>query len=518
VDPFFIEKNKGRKTSNTVNEAKDMIVEMRKKYYSVEDIKVALDSKGMVLSERGVHEVLRREGFGRLPRRSSYLKSALEAPRIEAEKSQIEDFDTIQEFKSNAAGILCLLPLLKDYGIDELIGKSQYPETSVMGRLNSILSFVALKTCGVKRYSADDLWCMDRGLGAFSGLNVLPKAAWFSSYSHRVTQQMNFGFLKQMHGLWLEKGLLGDTANLDFTTIPYWGEDGHLENNWSGKRGKALSSMLAILAHDPDSGIINYGNTNVMHKNESDQVLEFLDFYRQGGGDNLNFLVFDSKFTTYQNLARLDDENIKFLTIRRRGKNMISKIEQQPFSQWKSIRVQAAGNKKRTLRILDQNVLLKGYDKNIRQITITGHGKTKPALIITNDFDLPAQLVVRRYSRRWLVEKAISEQIEFFHLNRLSSSIVIKVDFDLTMSILTHNLFRLLAQQTDRYQQLSNERLYQQFIQNSAVIKVKEDIIEVWLEKKRTLPIMLQLLAPYQGQKYSWLGNKKLRFSAASNS
>jgi hypothetical protein len=73
--------------------------------------------------------------------------------------------------------------------------------------------------------------------------------------------------------------------------------------------------MLAILAHDPDSGIINYGNTNVMHKNESDQVLEFLDFYRQGGG------------------ARLDDENIKFLTIRRRGKNMISKIEQQPFSQ-----------------------------------------------------------------------------------------------------------------------------------------------------------------------------------------
>jgi hypothetical protein len=162
--------------------------------------------------------------------------------------------------------------------------------------------------------------------------------------------------------------------------------------------------------------------------------------------------------------------------------------------------------------------LLKGYDKNIRQITITGHGKTKPALIITNDFDLPAQLVVRRYSRRWLVEKAISEQIEFFHLNRLSSSIVIKVDFDLTMSILTHNLFRLLAQQTDRYQQLSNERLYQQFIQNSAVIKVKEDIIEVWLEKKRTLPIMLQLLAPYQGQKYSWLGNKKLRFSAASNS
>jgi hypothetical protein len=71
----------------------------------------------MVLSERGVHEVLRREGFGRLPRRSSYLKSALEAPRIEAEKSQIEDFDTIHLRAMRQAYCHCLRT-----GIDELIG------------------------------------------------------------------------------------------------------------------------------------------------------------------------------------------------------------------------------------------------------------------------------------------------------------------------------------------------------------------------------------------------------------
>lgn len=330
ADPFFIKKSKGRKTSDTVKQARDIIVEMRKKYYSVEEMKVALDSKGMVLSERGIHEILRKEGFGRLPRRSSYLKSTLEAPAIEAEISQAGDFHTLQEFKSNAAGMLCLLPLLKAYRIDELIDNSQYPETSTVSRLSSILSFVALKACGVKRYSADDLWCMDKGLDAFVGLNVLPKTAWFSSYSHRVTQQMNLDFLRDIHGLWLQKGLLGDTANLDFTTIPYWGEDGHLENNWSGKRGKALSSMLAILAHDPASGIINYGNANVMRKNEAGQVLEFLDFYRQDDKSNLNFLVFDSKFTAYENLAKLDDNHIMFLTIRRRGKNIIREIEHHP--------------------------------------------------------------------------------------------------------------------------------------------------------------------------------------------
>jgi hypothetical protein len=94
------------------------------------------------------------------------------------------------------------------------------------------LSFVALKLSNVRRYKADDLWCMDRGQGLFAGLNVLPKAAWYTSSSHRVTRNTNLNFLKSLAQIWIEKGFLSDTANLDFTTIPYWGEDdSHLENN-----------------------------------------------------------------------------------------------------------------------------------------------------------------------------------------------------------------------------------------------------------------------------------------------
>lgn len=59
--------------------------------------------------------------------------------------------------------------------------------------------------------------------------------------------------------------------------------------------------------------------------------------------------------------------------------------------------------------------------------------------------------MIRKYTRRWLLEKGISEQIEFFHLNRVSSLMVIKVDFDLTMSILAHNILRLLAMDLPGY-------------------------------------------------------------------
>ncbi len=61
--------------------------------------------------------------------------------------------------------------------------------------------------------------------------------------------------------------------------------------------------------------------------------------------------------------------------------------------------------------------------------------RLKPEIIITNDSVLPIEQIIRKYTRRWIVGKSISDQIDFFHLNLVSSSMVIKVDFDLTMSI-----------------------------------------------------------------------------------
>jgi hypothetical protein len=73
---------------------------------------------------------------------------------------------------------------------------------------------------------------------------------------------MNRNFLLELNKLWVSEGLISDTANLDFTTIPYWGDAEHLENHWSGKRGKALPGILAVLAQDSDSGIVDYGEVN----------------------------------------------------------------------------------------------------------------------------------------------------------------------------------------------------------------------------------------------------------------
>jgi len=517
---FFKENTPGRKVATETIGAKSMIIDMRKKYYSVPDIKVTLDGLGHSLSEKSIYNIIAAEGFSRLPRRTKLIKQQLDRVQIQAEKSTPLSFEN-ETFKSANAGILMFLAIIKRFEIDTVIAQSKYPGTSLINKASSILCFLALKLANRRRYSSDDTWCMDRGMGLFAGLNVLPKTAWFTSYSDRVTTEMNQAFLKQLHQLWIKFGLLEDTSNLDFTTIPYWGDDSHLENNWSGKRGKALGSMLAVLAHDPDSGLIDYGSANVLQKDESAVVLEFLDFYRAGNkkkDNKLRYIIFDSKFTNYENLKKLDQDNIKFITIRRRGKLILDRIAKLPAKGWKNVKVECAGNKHRTLRVYDEMVSLNGYNKDIRQITITGNGKIKPAIIITNDYNLQIEHIIRKYARRWLVEKSISEQIAFFHLNLVSSSMVIKVDFDLTMSILANNLYQLFALELGRYTNLSAQGIYDKFILNGADIEIAEKTITVQLKKKRELPLILEIMEKYNQQNYALLGNKNIIFEGASYS
>ncbi len=514
ADMFFHTQKTGRKKIDQTGSIENLIISLRKKYLSVSDIKAVLDVHGCRVSERYVYNVIKCDGFDRLPRRNGGArKQAASLVKMEAPVSAMLDFRPEKFLSQNSLAILCLLPYLQKYGILQLIEQSLYPQTKTINRVSSILSFLALKLSNVRRYTADDAWCMDRGLGLFAGLNVLPKAAWLSSYSHRITRKMNLDFLKSLHNIWLDAGVLSDTANLDFTTIPYWGNDSHLENNWSGKRNKALSSMLAILAQDPDSGIITYSDTNIRHDKQSQVVLEFLDFYQSNGKSDLRYLVFDSKLTTYENLKRLDPD-IKFLTIRRRGKKVVDELNKLPATEWKRIRVQTGDGKGRYVKVNDTSVLLPGYGGNIRQIAITGHGKIKPALIITNDFDCPCEQLVRKYARRWLVEKAISEQIEFFHLNKVSSSMVIKVDFDLTMSVFANNVLKLLAMDIPGFKHNVAMTLYNKFLQNSGSVRINDSSVIVKLKKKRNLPALLTAMESLQNLPVSCLGNRNLIIDA----
>jgi transposase len=519
-DPFFKKNETGRKPIVHKQDVEDIVINMRKKYFSVPDIEIALDAMGIKLTVYCIDKIIKNAGFARLPRRDKKFKSEV----ISSFEQKLNAPETVRfnahndKFSSQLGGLLCVMPFIIKYGIDKTINQSSYPQTKEIGKVSSILSFVALKLSNIKRYSADDAWCMDRGMGLFAGLNVLPKAAWFSSYSSAIIRDMNVAFLKSLQAVWEEHSLLSDTANLDFTAIPYWGDDDPFENNWSGKRNKALASIQAVLAQDPESGLLCYGDTTIRRNNQSDVILEFLDFYHSDkqADCNLKYLVFDSKFTTYQNLNKINTKGVKFITIRRRSKSLVEHINGIEDSNWQKIVVQKANGKNRKVTVCEEISSVTGYCGEIRQVYIKDNGRTQPAILITNDFEISLKNLIRKYSRRWLVETDISEHIEFFHLNRNSSGIVVKVDFDLTMTILAHNLYRLFCMGFNGYSHCEAPTLFDKFISTPGQIEVDSNILTVKLKRKRTLPILLEQMKEFEAFEYGWLSNAKIKFEADS--
>ncbi|HEC98698.1 MAG TPA: hypothetical protein ENI58_11225, partial [Nitrospirae bacterium] len=511
---FFVTRTAGRNPDINKAKLKNRIIQLRKQNYSILDIKSVFHSEGTKVSHDYINRVLESEGFARLPKRTQIERKLQSSKIIKAPRScSIEwDIDKGQFFHSERGiGILPFLPVLARLGVDQWIESAGYPETSELSRVQSVLSFIALKLAGHNRYSQDDLWAMDRGFGLFADLNVLPKDGTLSTYSYRTNRHMNRRFLKAMFQKLKQLRLLSGQINLDFTAIPHWGDASVLERNWSGKYGKRLKSILSLLCQDAESGIFSYSDAEVKRRKEAECVLEFVDFWKEKGRKP-SCLIFDSKFTTYENLGKLDRDKIKFITLRRRSKKLLSQLQDIPAEQWQHIKVEGPSRKHMKLKVHESEIMLEKTTCSLRQIIVSGNGHEKEAFIITNDRERTAAQIVRQYGKRWNVEKGISEQIEFFHLNSLSSSIVVKVDFDLTMTIAAHNFYRIMARELTGFENETSASLNSKFFNNGGRFKIQDDSIIVEMKKKRHLQILMESLLKYRNVNIPWLVNRKLLF------
>ncbi len=509
-NPFFKPIKKGPKKRSTSDQIIDQIVDLRKQNHSINDIKAILESKDQKLSLETIDNILKEQGFAPLPRRTRKERNSILLPaKMKAPPAQpLEIID--EEFSTQrGGGILVFLPLIERLGIVKAIRSANFPQTSVIDDVSSVMCFLALKLIGRERLSHDETWNLDRSLGLFAGLNVLPKNATLSSYSYRILRYQNQKLLTELARIFKdvelefeqeqeqeqkEKGEQSE-FNLDFKAIPHWGDKSVLEKNWSGSRSKALKSLLALIVQEPATGFLSYSNAEIKHQTQSDAVLEFVDFWKEGRGISPKMLIFDSKFTTYENLSRLNQskEKIKFLTLRRRGKGLKQKIQEIPDYEWTDVKIEINKNKYKTIKVYDSYITLRNYQGDVRQLIITGHGRSQPSFLITNDFDSEVKVLIKKYARRWLVEKEIAEQIKFFHLNQASSSIVVKVDFDLTISLLAHNLYQILASHLPGFEKCNVDTIYRHFIENGAKIKIGAKEIGVALKKKTHLPILFEL-------------------------
>jgi hypothetical protein len=124
---------------------------------------------------------------------------------------------------------------------------------------------------------------------------------------------------------------------------------------------------------------------------------------------------------------------------------MLGEIWSRPVSAWHRIHLPALTRTFRTPKVLDERIQLKDHAGELRQVTVTELGHEDPTILLTNNFAIQCSALVTRYAQRMLIENGISEAIQFFHLDALSSMVGLKVDFDLQITLMAYSLYRLMA-------------------------------------------------------------------------
>jgi len=484
--------SEGRAARRRVSaELRRTICQWREQNLSAGEITELLGEEGVELSVRTIERVLREEGYAKLPRRARRKLGVTVKGATIPEKSEAISLEQVhgETFESAGGGVFLFAPFLAQLGITEVVRAAGLPGTKVIPALNYILSFLALKLLGTERYAHVAEHAFDPALGLFAGLNVLPKCTALSTYSYALDEvhllRLQQAFVKHAHRLRLYHG---QVVNLDFHSVPHFGEDSVLEKHWTGARGKTMKGALTLWAQDAESKLILYTDADIHRDEADDQVLAFLSFWRKVRRGVMPTLVFDSRLTTYPKLSELNRQGVKFITLRRRGPKLLAGVAQ--LTPWKRIHIPHPKRKFPNPLVHESQVGLRHYEGPVRQLVVRGNGHEKPTFLITNDFDLPTELLVGTYARRWRVENGIAEAVKFFHLNALSSPILVKVHFDVILTMIADTLYTMLARKLRGFEDCDAPKLYRHFVRGKATVTVQERCVRVTYPRRAHNPIL----------------------------
>ena len=225
-------------------------------------------------------------------------------------------------------------------------------------------SLLGLKLFGNARHSHVMSSVLDEGLALFAGLNVIPKRSFLTEYSCRIEPTCYPTLMRRWFDTVSRLGLRwGTSFDLDFHTIPFHGEDALVEKHYVSKRSRQQKGILAFLAQDADTRVFCYANGELRKDQQNDEILRFVDFWKQRTGHLPEELIFDSKLTTYANLNELNRMGIQFITLRRRSKKLLDEIARAPASAWRRIELESVSRVYKTPRVLDRQITLNDYDR-----------------------------------------------------------------------------------------------------------------------------------------------------------
>jgi hypothetical protein len=492
---------------------RERVIALRKQNLSVHDISRALTRDGESLSPAAVAAILKEEGFAKLPRRADDERPDQPRPVV-ADVADVRRLDlTPRGVRTKFGGLFLFLPWIVAADLDAVLARGGFPGSKMVPAACAVRSLLALKLFGNARHSHVMSSVLDEGLALFAGLNVVPKRSFLTEYSCRVEPACYPRLMRDWFDVVSRLGVKwGMSFDLDFHTIPFHGDDALVEKHYVSKRSRRQKGMLAFLAQDAETRVFCYANGELRKDRQNDEVLRFVEFWKQRTGCLPEELIFDSKLTTYANLDKLNRMGVQFITLRRRSQKLLDEVARTPTSAWRRVELESVSRAYRTPRVLDRRVTLNDYDGPLRQLTVADLGHEGPTLLLTNQLTRSAPHLIGRYAQRMLIENNIEDGIDFFHMDALSSAVAMKVNCDLQLTLMASSLYRLLAVRIGNgYESAKSRHLFRDFIDASAGVTITEEEVIVRYQKRAHNPLLVAAGFDQTNTRVPWLGKKRLR-------
>jgi len=512
---FFITPRRGPQSHPKKDPARDEAIALRKQNYSVYEISDVLKEKGIPLSPPAVMEVLKEEGFAPLLRRTRDERPDVPRPVIE-DVADVRMFSLPhEEFTTACGGLFLFVPDLVRVNFSGLATEAGLPGSKMIPAEHALRSCLALKLWSIERKSHIMSLVADKGLALFTGLNAIPKKSYLSEYASRTDRRNNIKLL----GGWCEhtadQELFSEESfNLDFHSVPFFGEDEMVEKHYVSMRSRSQPSILTFFAQDLEGRSFCYSNADLRKGEQADEILRFIEFWKSAKGTLPKHLVFDSTLTTYANLALIDEMKITFITLRRRSPMLRREIDALPASAWRTTNLDVPNRKFKTPKYFEQKIKLQGC--TFRQIFVKDLGHDEPTILLTNELHKPVKNVLLRYAKRMLIENSLSDAVRFFHVDALSSSVGMKVDFDMSLLVMASGLYRMLAQRMRGYSEAQARTIFRDIVNIPATVSPTADGVTVNFHRRAHLPIILASGLFDQPIEVPWWHNQKLTLTSTA--
>ena len=490
-DPaFFLAVRPGPRWQPKKSAARELIIELRKQNHSVYEISEALKERKCPLSPTAVREVLKEEGFAALPRRLDSERPDRPRPTIEPVADVRKLSLTPGTFTTRCGGLFLFVPDLVRLQLDQLAQTTHLPGSKMIPSEHALRTCLALKLWAIERHSHVMALVADQGLALFAGMNAFPKKSFLSEYSSRISHAKTTQMLAAWHDLVHPDHFFdGDSFNLDFHSVPYYGEHPVVERHYVSARSRRQPSILVFLAQDAAGRTFCYSNADLRKGEEADEIFNFISFWKRTHGQQPRHLVFDSRLTTYANLAKLDHMGISFITLRRRSAALLKEIALLPRSAWRTVELDVPTRKFRFPRVYEKQVSLAG--RTFRQLFIQDLGHDKPTILLNNEPRLSHNKLITRYAQRMLIENALSDAVRFFYIDALSSAVGLKIDFDMVLLVIASGLYRFLARRMRGYSHAQARQIFRDLVDMPADVTITEHEVQVRFHRRAHLPIIL---------------------------